>query len=367
MNKTLVIGFTNLYQMPYMKYYTDLFDVKRVNYDVIYWNRFNLIEEIEFGCDDCFRFDLSLEDDYSIISKLKSFIKYRKYILSIIKSKKYSKIVVLTTMPVMLIGKYLVKNFKGRYIIDVRDFSYENIPFFKKIEKKIFKKAFSVSISSEGFLTFLPEVNNFFLSINFNKSNLEQQERFKNKFLNRENDSIIRIIYIGAISYFEMNVKFLNHFGNNYNFFISYVGHGPSAKKIEDYCNNNGIINVKFVSRYLPSEKVNFYKTSDLIFNLYGNKSMLTLHAISNKLYDSASYYLPILVCKDTQMEKESVENGFGFTIDFNDSGIADKLYNWYINLNKIDFINNCDHYISSVIEKNNSFVENINRFIEKT
>lgn len=366
LNKIAIIGFTNLYQMPYLKYYTDLFDIKNVNYDVIYWNRFNISEKNDFRCSNYFRFDLALEDDSGIKSKLIAFIKYRKFILSHIKTNNYSKIVVLTTIPSILIGRLLMNNFKNRYIIDIRDFSYENFTFFKYLEKKIFDKAFSVSISSEGFLNFLPKINNYYLSINFNKSNLEQQEEFKNKLLDRKRDRVIRIIYIGAISYFEMNVKFLNHFGNNKNFIISYVGHGPSAKNIKNYCKENDITNVEFVSRFLPSEKVIYYKKSDLIFNLYGNDSLLTLYAISNKLYDAASYYLPILVCEKTQMEKESVKNGFGYTIDFNNKKTAEKLFNWYNNLNKENFIDNCDKYISFVVEKNNNFVNNINKFIEK-
>lgn len=348
-----------------MKYYTDLFDKKKTNYEVIYWNRFDIDEKNEFKSNNTFRFDLSLEDDSSISNKLKAFLKYRKYLRAHIRSNNYHKIIVLTTIPSILIGGFLMKNFKNKYIIDVRDFSYENISLFKFFQKKIFEKSYLVTISSEGFLNFLPKINKYCLSVNLNKSNLEQQEIFRNKFFKRENDSVIKIIYIGAISYFDMNVKFLNHFGNNAKYFISYVGHGPSAKKIENYCTENNIKNVGFIQRYLPSEKVNYYKSSDLIFNLYGNDSLLTLYAISNKLYDAASYYLPILVCENTQMEKESVQNGFGFTIDFDDKEITKKLDNWYNNLDKIQFVNNCDEYISSVVEKNSNFENNINSFIE--
>ena len=80
MNKIAIIGFTNLYQMPYMKYYTDLFDKKKTNYEVIYWNRFDIDEKNEFKSNNTFRFDLSLEDDSSISNKLKAFLKYRKYL-----------------------------------------------------------------------------------------------------------------------------------------------------------------------------------------------------------------------------------------------------------------------------------------------
>ncbi len=361
----VIIGFTNIYQMPYLNYYTEVLNNHKIRYDLIFWNRFGL-DEVDNKAIENHVFNRSMEDGDSLFKKIIGFYKYRSFILSVLRKNEYKKIVVLTTLPSLLIKSFLENHPKINYIVDIRDYSYERFSIFKNIEEKIFKKAKWVAISSKGFKNFLPKIDNYVFSNNFKNEKEEVREIFKNDFYNKNKDSErINIVYIGAISYFNENKRFLNVMGNDKRFFINYVGHGPASKLIEEYCKKNNITNVSFKGRYNPVEKVKFYKQNDIIFNLYGNDSLLTLYAISNKLYDSAIYYKPILVSPSTEMEKESINNGFGFTFNLEDFEMGNKLYKWFIELDRDKFIRDSDRYVDKSIEERKEFQNKILEFFK--
>ena len=49
------------------------------------------------------------------------------------------------------------KKYKGKYIVDIRDFTLENIPFYRKAEQTVVKNSYSTVISSRGYKEFLPD------------------------------------------------------------------------------------------------------------------------------------------------------------------------------------------------------------------
>ena len=86
-----------------------------------------------------------------------------------------------------------------------------------------------------------------------------------------------------------------------------------------------------------------------MILNLYGNNSPNLDYALSNKLYYSAIYYMPILVCPNTFMATIVKKYGLGFVFDKDDENILDSLYEYYNNLDWKEYINNCDKFITEI------------------
>ena len=365
MSNILLIGFTNLFQMPYLKNFSNLIEQQNITYDIVYWNRFGIDENNNLKTNNTFIFNHSLDDDSNGLLKIKGFLLFRNKLIKVINNANYSKIIVLTSLPSFLIYKLLIKNFNNRFIFDIRDYSYENFGVFKYFLNNIIKSSSFTTISSKGFKSFLPESDKYVLSTNLKINNSLDNKFFSNKLLNF-NSNKVTIIYIGAISYLEMNLKFLKLFGNNNNFNLIYVGHGPAKEKIKEYCHMNKYSNVSFHGRFMPSEKLKYYKKAEIIFNLYGNDSTLTKYAISNKLYDSVNNYMPILVCKNTYMEKESINGNFGYVVDLENINTPDNLYNWFLNLDKKKFINNCDTYLQKTVNENINFERNVINFLRK-
>ena len=58
----------------------------------------------------------------------------------------------------MLLFDLLLFKYKNNYILDIRDPSYEKFKLFNQILKKIICSSYFTTISSEGFLEFLPKL-----------------------------------------------------------------------------------------------------------------------------------------------------------------------------------------------------------------
>ena len=161
-------------------------------------------------------------------------------------------------------------------------------------------------------------------------------DEFIKKYENQKDDlSRIRISFIGNVRYYEENIKLINIFSNDERFLLQYFGAG--SDKLKEYCEKKGIKNVKFHGKFAASETINFYNNTDIINNVYGNQLIGLTTALSNKLYYSVCFKLPILVSSNTYMEKLSTQYNFGFIFQEN-KDFPDKLYQMYLEyINKND------------------------------
>lgn len=349
--------------MPYLRLYDETLLELGVEYDLIYWDRFGLIEEKPEACSRLVRFSFGQEDNVHLWIKSCNFLRYTRVVAKHLRSVKYQKIIVLTSVPALLLWPTLMRRERDSYVVDIRDYSFEKIWLYRKLLKHLVARSYRTYISSEGFKSFLPSVpKKFFLSLNFK----EVDATIRNKFYQRDRrkEDVIRILYIGAISYYDENIKFLSRFGNNMNFLIQYVGFGPAASLIESHCQERSYSNVEFVGRFRPLEKSDYYYNADLIYNMYGNTSYLTRYALSNKLYDAAIYYRPILVNSDTLMSNESLSNGFGYEVRLEEEDCVQDLLDWYKSIEKRDFKNRCDQYVLRCSKINQAFKADLKLFV---
>ena len=97
-----------------------------------------------------------------------------------------------------------------------------------------------------------------------------------------------------------------------------------------EYASQLNCERIKFFGPYLPQEKEKILKGVDILFNMYGNGSLLVKYALSNKLYDSFYYKKPLITSPNTEMSK--LANCFSFDVDF-DTENLDGLFEWYKNI----------------------------------
>ena len=124
----LILGFAKIKYMPYMNFYLDSIDEGH-DIEVVYWNRDGKAEDLsryqEKGI-SFHEFAEYQEDDVSPASKIGSFAKYRKFAKGILKSREYDLVICLHTFPGLLVSDILRRKYRGRYIFDYRDHTYEN-------------------------------------------------------------------------------------------------------------------------------------------------------------------------------------------------------------------------------------------------
>ncbi len=342
---------------PYLNRYTDLMNNNSISYEVLFWNRSG--------------FDISMPDNYiyyehhSSLSngktkKLLDFFMFRNWLKKCLKKKKYDKIIVLTTLTGIVIWDVL-KSYQGKYIFDIRDYSYEHNKLFYKLEKNIIYNSAFTAISSPGFKSFLPDFDKYVIAHNINPDELS----FNNS-ANISALSKINLVWNGTLRYFEHQRKLLDLLKNDERFSIIYHGDGSDFEKYKAYCKENQISNVVFTGLYDNSQKCMLLENASVLNNSYGlgrHDNDQVKYAISNRYYDGLNYHIPQLVEYGTYKAKLVEENQVGIALEFTPD-FGDRLYEYYSNIDITQFDNSCNTLIKTVVEEDKIYTKNIIDFV---
>jgi succinoglycan biosynthesis protein ExoL len=123
----------------------------------------------------------------------------------------------------------------------------------------------------------------------------------------------VKIGLIGLLRY-EKPIRWLINFVNNHSsdYELHCFGDGPFKSIVEESSNKN----IYYHGSYKAHEQLEMiYKSIDLNFVVYDNNSKNVQLAIPNKLYESIYFCKPILVAKDTCLEKEVLNLKVGASV----------------------------------------------------
>lgn len=348
--KALVIAGANIRLMPYLFGYFEQLSQLKYDITLFYWDRDglkdrSLPEDVKAIC-----FKESMKNDIPKIAKIKNFFKYRNEALKVINSQQFDIIIVCDTQFVVLLSDILLKRYRKKYIFDYRDPSYEKITLYKKRVASVVLNSKATFISSDAYREYLPKYcEHIYIMHNITAKDL--MYRNVRRALARETTGKIRISFWGCIRDTEVNLSLIKGIANDSRFELHYYGTiEKTAKAVVNYCEKNDINNVYMHKEYLPDERYEFAKTTDIIHNAYnnydgGNPSM------GNKFYDGIMFYIPQICTAGGFMGSEVLKYGVGITID-PENPFADKLYDYYKNTDWIDFEKKCDKCLESVMEE---------------
>lgn len=351
-----ILMFQNMRYAPFLKMYENIIkEIPDASYDVIYYNRDKSLNEIN-------------EEHYIPIAwygkgtvaapkyeKIANFFIYRHEAKKKIINGKYDFLIVLTTFPAVLLSDFLVQQYRGRYIVDIRDYTQEQFGPYFFLEKIAFANSAMRVISSPGFVNFLP-ADHYIVCHNID-------DEFKNEgsggIVKASNGKII-ISYIGSISYEKQCRQLIDLVSKDERFEFRLFGNEANGNVVSQYVERLNNPRIKMMGAFQPSEKEQIYNQSDLIFNCYGNDSPLVKYAISNKYYDGALYRKPLLVSPNTAMADMS--GGFAYRLDLDSVNDLNGLIDWYAALNPLEY----NAFACNVIKT--SFAENndLKRMIKK-
>lgn len=101
--------------------------------------------------------------------------KYIRYVLAIkfvrkeIQSKNFKGIIFLQTHATVACEDILIKKYNDRYIVDIRDYTLENVSIYYKKECIVIKNSYATVISSPAYCNFLPKKHDYIIAHNYNK------------------------------------------------------------------------------------------------------------------------------------------------------------------------------------------------------
>lgn len=342
--KVGIIAANNIRFSPYIFYYTSILDKLDIDYELIYPDRTNV--------DDTFQAVTHLIKWNSRIPTALAYYEYIKSVKQVINKEKYELLIVLTMNNAVYMARWLKKSYFRKYIVDIRDYTHENIPIYFNLEKIAVSNSLLNVISSSKFVEFLPEGQ--YITCH----NMRNSELVCAPVINK--DKQISIAYIGKGAYLENCARICEKVSRDSRFRFLFYGLKSIPVELEPF---QGFDNIEFNGIFAPDEKESIIRGIDILFNVYGNGSPLLDYALSNKLYDAFVYGKPILTSPKTYMSE--MAGPYAFDIDLNNPSFLDDLYYWYTALNEEMLISYGKRMLKRIEEEENNTTDIIEKAIK--
>lgn len=347
--KILIFGFTKLKYMPYMDFYIRSLEGEGHEIHVLSWKR-------DGDPDDTLPKDIvhhefckAIADEIPKLKKIPSFLAYRRNLIKLIKKESFDFLISLHTLPAVLIYRRLSGEYKDRFILDYRDFTFENIKPYANIIGRLVRTARLTFVSSDAFRKYLPDTPNVLISHNIDLQNLQYTST--QKPVSSKNGKI-RISFWGYIRHEQINTRIIDALRDDSRFELHYYGkEQKTARRLKAYCRKNLIENVFFHGTYSADDKRTIAENTDIVHNLYdggGTEEM----ALGNKYYDALIFYLPQVCNKGSYMGELVQRDGVGIALNPYAKEFADKLWKHYKDIDRNDFIKACDARLSEVMDE---------------
>ena len=344
--KILLLGFAKLRIMPYMNFYLDSIDCERHEVHVLYWNRDLKNEDTSKYKGVIFHeFRQNQQDEVAKVKKLNSFIHYRNYANELLKSIPFDKVVILHSLPGILVLDTLIRRYAHKYILDYRDSTYEFFTPFRMLIHQLIKYSACTFTSSDAFRKYFPKKyeKKIYTVHNILVDSLSHRD------YNKVKSEKIRLAFWGQIRHEEINKKLIDRVGNDRRIELHYYGREQNiALNLKKYVGEKMFDNVFFHGEYVPEDRYEFVKKTDIINNIYCDGNMLL--AMGNKYYDGLIFRLPQVCMVGSFMAELCEENGICCMLSPDDVDFSNKLVAYYKSLDMESFKNNADKALAKVL-----------------
>ena len=348
----LLVSYDDYFNIPYIRYYEEMLLRQNIDYDIVLWNRSGLPVSLPNA------YVFSAKDCRSKVGKIIPFLRWRRFVLELISKKQYDRLIILTTMPAILLSDLLLKRYSGKFWLDIRDFTYENVPFYKNMVWKLVQSAASVSISSPAFSIFLPNSENILLTHNISNTGWAT-EHCQQDMRQRP----LCIGFVGGIQFEMQNRYLLRQFANNQKYSFKYIGKVHPGCNLKRFCQENRIKNVQFLPAFSNDQKPEIYKSIDLINCVYGSDNQVSKLLLPNRLYDCVLFKKPIMVSKGTYLAEIVSKYSLGIAIDVERENVVEKLEEYLSNFSQQEFERGCRKFLSEIEKDMEKFAEALLRF----
>ena len=271
----------NIEDSPYFHYYTDIFDKLNINYDIFSWDRLSIGPNGDY----CFKYPSP--DNLPILKKFYHYSLYSAFVKKNIIPSKYDFVIVFTIVNAIYLESFLIRNFRNRYIFDIRDYS-PMYPYIKIKLKKIIENARQTYISSPGFKEWLPENFNYIISHNVRSQDILIDKKPKQI----QNKQLLTISTFGIIRDYKTNKRLLNYLRYSDRFILEYNGWG--VVPLQEYAGRNNITNARFGGRYKKEEENHLIEQADLI-NIIFSRTIKHDTAMTNRFYHAVINRKPMI------------------------------------------------------------------------
>lgn len=355
--KICILGAVNIKHMTLISHYLDNIDLAKHKVDIIYVDKYGINEEIKNV--NMYKYPIKIDNKWTKLRKTKEYYKFKPFAKKIIKKNQYDLIIVWGSYTGHLFKDYLIKNYKNKYIFNIRDYFYEKSKLVYFRIKNIVDNSLITTISSEGFLEFLPKSNKYQVIYSFNKQIINNS----NKCTSYNTKLPLKLSFIGNNRFYDIHKTLMYKLKNDERFILQYFGTG--SDNLRKFAEENEITNTKFIDGFPMRETAKLLDETDILNNIYGNKEIALKTALSIRLYYSIYLNKPILTSPNTYTSYVSNKLGLGLDIDVDSNiNIGDSIIRWYksLDINEINELTTKE--IINLEMNNDSFYSKLNWII---
>ncbi len=346
-----IVYCNELNMCPYIDKYIEALERNNEDYKVILWNRSG---DGKTYPSNYIVYRKKSELYISKWKKIGAFMGYYEFLHREITGNSFDKLIMLTSLPTILCYGILKRKYKNKYIYDFRDMSFERIPLYRKMVEDLIKNSYFTSLSSPGYKTVIK--GKTIPSHNFRYSDLENEVKEVKPIRSK-----IVLLHIGIARGEEYNRRLVDIFGNDQRFEIYIVGTGNDTSKFVEYASQFDNIHVK--GTYNNTMKMNYIQRCDALLYYYPC-NFNNNRALANKYYDGLIYKKPLIGNINTYSGKRIIKKGLGISVDINDSGIADRIFDYLSNLEPDSFISKANNELELVVNEDKEYTKSIEKFV---
>ncbi|MBQ3133425.1 MAG: hypothetical protein IJC17_04015 [Clostridia bacterium] len=355
-----IVCFWDRTATPYLQKYEDLLQAANTPYEILFWNRSGVARECSSG-----EIDILLKCHRHPLLKLVDFFRWSLRVRRLLKNRRYDKLIVLTTVPAILLADYLKRQYKERYILDIRDYTLEKNPLFYRMVTNLVRNSALTPISSDGFREWLEPSDKIVTNhnITWNDRATDNREYFATP--------PFRYTFVGNVRLDEQTRMVLLALKNHPQFRSGYVGRMMPECELEELCCCEGIENCDIRGEFHYTEKPEIYRQIDLINAIYANAPAGEMSPgdstpIPNRLYDCVVFRVPIVCCKGTYLADIVEEFSLGFAVDAYLDDIVSCFEEYVASFDKEKFLAGCDAFLTIAQQEEASFKECVLNFIKE-
>lgn len=350
MGKIAIIYPNNIWVAPFLGIYRRVLDEKKIEYDMITWCRYG---EPESGIQFYYH-----EKSRSTLKVLWAYYRFSRFVLNVVKKNNYEKLIVFTPQVGIFLSLFLWKKYRNKYIFDYRDLSIEQFSFFKPFMKMVLKNSYANVVSSPGFIKYLPQGYDFYISHNFN---IEHVKEALCSQVSPYNKDIIKVLTIGAIR-IDSNYDVIDALGNVPDFVLAFIGKGLASKELLNYSTKQGYKNIIFKGQYAKEDEPDIIKEHTLLNIVYPR---IKSHdsALSNRFYNSLIYKRPMIVTKGGIQGYYVEKYHTGIAID-TCGKLNEQITSYLADLDFESYSDNCNKLLNHFLSDYYRWLEMVDTFI---
>jgi hypothetical protein len=353
MKKIAIILCEDVYTCPYIGKYLEVCKEKSIEYDILCWNRSG--KERTYPANYLNYGEKSNINTRKIL-KLFPFLRFGYFLRKTIRQEQYDKLIVLTTLPAVLCYGLLTRKYRGKYIFDFRDMSFEKNKLFLCCVQKICDRSFFTCISSPGFEDVLGD-RGFVPVHNFRYEDLKSKKDAADELTDK-----IHLVHVGIGRGDENNKLIADSFGNDPRFRVTIVGRGNDTPAFVEYIKKYS--NITVGGTYDIAEKERYIKEATMLLCYYPC-TFNGAKALANRHYDGIIYKKPLLGNIDTYGGKRLMEKGLGISLNLKDTDAADKVYSYISQLDMKAYNEMAEKELAEVLQEDEHYLLKIREFLD--